>query len=136
MPLAKVINLCRSEKKQKNEMDMELYKLYTILIEYDDWWNGSKLSESERDKLNEEARQALVAYLKLLKKVGVSKQPSIKPLSTFYPTRMANIEEAFRDKLYMRVCNEVISHMYYDPFRNEETFHDFVGLLERNLGIA
>ncbi|KRG14009.1 hypothetical protein ACA30_13225 [Virgibacillus soli] len=110
-----------------------MFRLYTVLTGYDDWFNAEFDEPMERIQKNIGAKQALCEYRQQLLKVGPNKNLEERNVSESYPKRLSKIEDAFSEEKYMRVCYELISLMYYEPFLKEGVHQDIVELLERNL---
>ncbi|MFZ7947172.1 MULTISPECIES: hypothetical protein [Bacillaceae] len=125
----------RKEQERERSVDMELFQLYTVLTNHDDWWNAQNCNPLEQKRKNMEAKVALQSYYGQLVKVGPVDNRPEKEKTERYGRRMRDIEAAFHEEKYMRACNEIISLMYYQPFLREDIYTDLCSVLERNLGV-
>lgn len=135
--IRKLLGQKRWQKEQEGErrVDMELFQLYTVLTNHDDWWNAQNCDPREQIRKNMEAKVALQSYYGQLVKIGPVNNRPDKEKNERYGRRMRDIETAFREEKYMRVCYEIISLMYYQPFLREDIHTELCSVLERNLGI-
>ena len=135
--IRKLLGRRRRQKEQEGErrVDMELFQLYTVLTNHDDWWNAQNCDPHEQKRKNLEAKVALQSYYGQLVKVGPVNNRPDKEKTEGYSRRMRDIEATFREEKYMRACYEIISLMYYQPFLREDIHTELCSVLERNLGI-
>ncbi|MEB6549269.1 hypothetical protein MXL46_09200 [Heyndrickxia sporothermodurans] len=125
----------QKEPEREQPTNMELFRLYTVLTNHDDWWNAKDCEPPERRRKNLEAKAALHSYYKQLVKVGTSKKVD-KEATELYKKNMKDIEIALQDEKYMRACYEIINLMYYEPFMRKDIHSELRSLLERNLGVT
>lgn len=107
--------------------------LYSILKPYDNWDND------KGEKENLKAKEALYIFYKELLNHKPSRQYERSiisfPLHTSYIRFLVNIKKAFMEDKYMRVCNELISLMYYESFFQGRIYFNVINLLKENLNI-
>lgn len=105
-------------------------KLLEILEPYDNWFNDVT------EEMNEEAREVLYVFYKEFAKLKPSNRYEKRDiLHTSYIKHLVSIKKAFMEKKYMRVCNELRSLIYYEPFLQRRTYFNILNLLKENLGI-
>ncbi|MEZ0536011.1 hypothetical protein ACAG39_02040 [Caldicellulosiruptoraceae bacterium PP1] len=105
-------------------------KLYFILEPYDDWKNDVP------EEKNQEAKKALVIFYNELKKYKPSKiyeQRNSMLLHTSYILHFVNIKKAFMEKKYLRVCNEIRTLMFNEPFLQARIYYNLIKLLREEL---
>jgi len=104
-------------------------KISSIIEPYDNWFNND---EPER---NLEAKQALYSFYKELKKLTPEKEYRKKQYHSSYLNFLIKIKEAFMEEKYMRVCNELISLMHYEPYLQGRIYYNMIKILEDGLEI-
>lgn len=113
-------------KKQK----LHIKEAFEIIKPYDNWFNN------KGEKRNQEARKALYDFYKKLLKYKPSKQYETRDIwHTLYIITFVEIKKAFMEKKYMRVCNELISLMYYEPFLQGRIYYNILAVLKKELNI-
>jgi len=100
-------------------------KLYSILEPYDNWWNNSE------EEKNYQAKKALYNFYRELKKHKPSKKYAKRDIlhMSYFPS-LVKIKKALMQRKYMRVCNELISLMYYEPFFQGRIYYNVLRVLE------
>lgn len=105
-------------------------KLIKILSPYDNWFND------KGEKENLKAREKLHIFYKEFTNLKPSKNYEKRDfLHTSYIRHLVLIKKAFGEEKYMRVCNELISLIYYEPFLQRRIYYNILDLLEENLNI-
>lgn len=106
--------------------------LFSILDPYDNWFNNSG-----EDK-NQEAKQALHRFYEELIKQEPEKEYRKSRGSGHhisYLNFLLEIKRAFLEQKYMRVCNELISLMRYEPYLQGRIYYNIIKTLEEGLEI-
>lgn len=105
-------------------------KLEDILKPYDNWFNDSG------EKKNKQAREALYHFYKEFIKHKPSKiYESRDGIHTSYIRFLVVIKKAFMEEKYMRVCNELLSLIHYEPFLQSRIYFNIINVLKENLNI-
>lgn len=105
-------------------------KLWNIIYPYANWFNN------RGEEVNQEAKLALFEFHKELLKYEPSKEYERKHLEHMYYMRfLFEIKKAFNEEKYERVCNELISLMYYESFFQGRIYFNVIDLLKKELGI-
>lgn len=104
-----------------------MVELFNILNPYDDWQNDAGEEE------NLKARQALVSFYQEIKKLKPDRKYHIYYLHISYFHYLLRIKKAFLENKYMRVCNEIMSLMYYEPFFQPRIYYNVIKVLEEGL---
>lgn len=116
-----------------------LKKFYPMLNPHGNWFNN------EGKEKNLLAKEALYEFYEEFKKYKPSKdckesrEHRIQYFGLFsimdksYSHYLSEIKKAIREQKYMRVCNELISLMYYEPASHEKIHCDVLKLLEEKL---
>ena len=107
-------------------------KIFLILEPHDNWFNN--ISEEK----NLEAKAALYTFYKELRKLKLEKEYSNESqnfLHSSYLLYLLKIKQAFIENKYMRVCNELISLIYYEPFFQARIYYNVLKVLKEELDI-
>lgn len=105
-------------------------ELHAILKPYGNWFND------QGEEKNQQAKEALYVFYKELLKYRPSKRYEKRDM--FHMSYIINLfaaKKAFIEEKYMRVCNELISLMYYEPFFQGRVYYNVLNLLRENLNI-
>mgnify|MGYP000850276041 CR=1 FL=1 len=103
-------------------------ELILLLEPYDDWFNDAG------EEKNLEAQEALYLFYERFKNFKPEREYRRNLLHMSYLPFMIKIKEAFMERKYMRVCNELISLMYYQPCLQNRIYYNVIKLLEDSLG--
>ncbi len=107
-----------------------MQKLSSILEPYDNWFNND-----ETDK-NMEAKQTLYKFCEEFKKQKPEKEYKKSrgsALHISYLHFLLEIKRAFLEQKYMRVCNELITLMRYEPYLQGRIYYNIIKTLEDGL---
>jgi len=104
-----------------------MQKILSIISPYDDWFNDSGK--------NLEAKQSLYCFYKEFKKLIPEEKYRKKLYHSDYLNYLVKIKEAFMEKKYMRVCNELISLIHYEPCLQGRIYYNIIKVLEDGLEI-
>lgn len=106
-------------------------KLWHIIKPYDNWFND------KGEEKNQEAKLALYDFYEELLKDRPSKKYERKNLGhMYYMGFLIKIKKAFKEEKYQRVCNELISLMYYESFFQGRIYFNVLDLLEKELSVG
>lgn len=100
-------------------------KLSAIIAPYDDWFN----QDAERHL---QAKQALCRFYEELKKLKPDKEYKTSGLHMTYFFRIIQVKKALMEQKYTRVCNELRSLLYYEPFFQGRIYHNVLRLPEKS----
>ncbi|HBK69323.1 MAG TPA: hypothetical protein DDZ91_11830 [Firmicutes bacterium] len=109
-----------------------MQKLFSILYPYDNWFNNSG------DNKNLEAKEALYSFYEEFRKQKPDKKYKKSKGSGHhisYLNFLLEIKRAFWEQKYMRVCNELISLMRYEPYLQGRVYYNIINTLEDGLGV-
>lgn len=105
-------------------------RLYSILEPYDCW------SNDKGEEKNLQAKKALYDFYEELLKYKPAKTYAKRDyyhMSYFF--HLIHIKRAFMEQKYMRVCNELVSLMHYEPFFQKRIYYNVLKVLEDSLEI-
>ncbi|MGI6125285.1 MAG: hypothetical protein ACOYIG_14140 [Acetivibrionales bacterium] len=100
---------------------------FSIIDSYDNWNNNDGAVK------NLEAKQALYDFYCQFKKLTPDKEYKITRHHISYLDHIIKIKEAFMEDKYMRVCNELISLMHYEPYLQRRIYYNIIKVLEDGL---
>jgi len=107
--------------------------LHSILKPFDRWENN------EGEARNNEAKEALVIFYRELSKRKPTKKYCLSNslrLHLNYIPYFVKLKRAFDQRLYMRVCNEIISLMHYDDIFQRRIYYNTLKLIEEYLEVG
>lgn len=104
-------------------------ELFLLLEPHDNWFNGAGEDE------NLEAKKTLNVFYKKLKKLKPENEYRENRLHMSYLPYIIRIKEAFMEQKYMRVCNELVSLMHYEPCLQGRIYYNVIKVVEDGLGI-
>lgn len=106
-----------------------MQKPFSILDQFDSWENDLGIDK------NIEAMHALHEFYHEFKKLTPEEEYRVKRHHMSYLDFIIKIKEAFMDQKYMRVCNELISLIHYEPYLQKRIYYNIIKVLEDGLGI-
>lgn len=104
-------------------------ELFDILSPYDNWQNDTGEEE------NLKARQALFIFYEIIKKLKPEQKYRRDFLHISYVHYLVKIRKSLMGQKYMRVCNELISLIYYEPILQKRIYYNIIKILEEGLNI-
>lgn len=106
-------------------------KLWNTIKPYDNWFNN------KGEEVNQKARLALYDFYEELLKYKPAKTYDKRHLEhMFYIDFLIKIKKAFNEEKYGRVCNELVSLMYYEAFFQGRIYFNVIDLLRQELNIG
>lgn len=104
-------------------------ELFLLLEPHDNWFNDAGEDE------NLEAKKALCIFYEKLKNLKPERKYRKNRLHMSYLPYIVRIKAAFMEQKYMRVCNELISLMHYEPCLQGRIYYNMIKVVEDGLGV-
>jgi len=90
----------------------------------------------EGEKKNQKAKEILLVFYKELLKVKPEKKYDAGRFHLSYLFQLIPIRKAFEEQRYMRVCNELLSLLHFEPITQPRIYYNVLRMLKHYLDIG
>jgi hypothetical protein len=101
-----------------------LYRtLLSVLKPYDNWFNNVN------EKVNQEAKKTLYIFYYKLMECKLPKEYQKRDIwHAMYINHLVKIKKAFMEHQYLRVYNEFLSLIHYEPFLQHRIYYNILNI--------